>query len=93
MYGGLPADGGDEIEGLNVNTPPTYCTLQSAALGMGCTAGGSEMTSCQARSEHPNGVNECMCDGAVRFISNSIDQVNWCRLSSKSDGQIVTYPY
>ena len=46
-----------------------------------------------SRSQHPDGVNTLMCDGSNHFISNSIDQLNWCRMSSKSDGQTISAPY
>ncbi len=39
---------------------------------------------------HAGGVNCCMADGSVRFVSNYIDEVNWCRLISKADGQVIT---
>jgi prepilin-type processing-associated H-X9-DG protein len=50
------------------------------------------MTSAMSRSLHPAGVNVCMVDGSVHFMSNEIDELNWCRLSSKTDGQIVNSP-
>ena len=85
MLGGVKADGGDELEDGSL-----YCSPANAALGMGCTTSGSLMTSCQSRSLHAGGVNCCLADGSVRFISNNIDQANWCRLISKADGQIVS---
>ena len=82
--GGTSADGGDELEdGAN------YCTPQTAALGMGCTTGGTLMTSAMARSLHTGGVNVCMADGSGRFISNNISQLTYVQLCSTRDGQIV----
>jgi prepilin-type processing-associated H-X9-DG protein len=88
LLGGIAADGGDELEDGS-----TYCSPANAAVGMGCTTSGSLMTSAMSRSQHPGGVNVCMCDGSARFIVNDIDELNWCRLSSKNDGQIITWAY
>ncbi len=85
VLGGTAADGGDELEDGS-----TYCTLQGATLGMGCTTSGTLMTSSQSRSLHTGGVNVCLADGSVRFIKNSITELDWCRLLSKADGQIIT---
>ena len=97
MIGGLGyaacsnTDGGDELEDSCASAfNGGYCTPAAAALGMGCNGGGTLMTSAQSRSLHAGGVNTAMCDGSVQFISNYIDEVNWCRLSSKSDGQVIT---
>ena len=43
-----------------------------------------------ARSNHPSGVNAALCDGSVRFFSNSIDLVTWRALST-AKGREVTY--
>jgi len=84
LLGGTTADGGDELQ-----DGPTFCNTQAAALGMGCTTSQSVMTSAMSRSMHINGVNVCLSDGSVRFISNSISQISWVRLLSKSDGQVL----
>jgi prepilin-type N-terminal cleavage/methylation domain-containing protein/prepilin-type processing-associated H-X9-DG protein len=84
LIGGLPPDGGDELEdGAN------FCSPATAALGMGCTTSGTLMTSAMMRSLHAGGVQAVFCDGSVHFISNNIDQVTYCRLASKADGQVV----
>jgi hypothetical protein len=82
MIGGTPADGGDELEDGSI-----FCSPATAALGMGCTTSGTLMTSAMMRSLHIGGVQACLADGSVRFISNNVDQVTYCRLASKSDGQ------
>lgn len=85
MLGGTSADGGDELEDGS-----TYCSVPTAALGMGCTTSGTLMTSAMTRSLHTGGVNVCMADGSGRFLSNNMDQLTWCRIQSKADGQIVS---
>jgi prepilin-type processing-associated H-X9-DG protein len=85
LLGGTAADGGDELQDGGL-----YCSQQNAALGMGCTTSGSLMTSAMSRSKHTGGVNVCLADGSVRFIRDSITELDWCRLLSKADGQIIT---
>lgn len=43
-----------------------------------------------ARSRHPGGVNACMCDGSVHFISESIDRATWHALWTRAGGELVT---
>ena len=86
LLGGTPDDGGDELEDGG-----SYCTPQGALLGMGCTMSGSLMTSAMSRSLHTGGgVNICFADGSVHMIQRSITELDWCRLCSKQDGQIIT---
>jgi len=40
-----------------------------------------------ARSRHTNGVNAAMCDGSVKFISNSVSLVTWRSLGSAQGGE------
>lgn len=88
LIGGTPNDGGDELQdGAN------YCTPDGAARGMGCTQGGSLMTSAQSRSLHFGGVNCCFADGSVKFVRNSINEFTWCILLSKADGQLPSSEY
>jgi prepilin-type N-terminal cleavage/methylation domain-containing protein/prepilin-type processing-associated H-X9-DG protein len=41
-----------------------------------------------SRSKHPNGVNASLCDGSVRFFSNSIDWTIWRALSSSRGAEV-----
>ncbi len=87
LLGGTPADGGDELE-----DGALYCSPQNALLGMGCTSSGSLRTSAMSRSLHTGGgVNICFGDGSVHMIQRAITEVDWCRLCSKADGQIISF--
>ena len=58
------------------------------------TVGGVENASLAARSKHGNsaggGVNASMCDGSVRWFSDSISLTVWRGLSSAAGGEQVT---
>jgi prepilin-type N-terminal cleavage/methylation domain-containing protein/prepilin-type processing-associated H-X9-DG protein len=44
----------------------------------------------QARSRHPNGVNACMADGSVRWVSDNIQQRTWGLMLSRHDNLSYT---
>jgi prepilin-type N-terminal cleavage/methylation domain-containing protein/prepilin-type processing-associated H-X9-DG protein len=77
---------GDEIQTCFKFWTSTIGSLD----GMGCIRDGSLMTSGMSRSRHTNGVNACLGDGSVRFIRNTIDELTWCLLISKADGQVIS---
>jgi prepilin-type N-terminal cleavage/methylation domain-containing protein len=43
----------------------------------------------QARSGHVDGVNVCMGDGAVRWVSNDVAEQVWFYLNSRNDGTVL----
>jgi prepilin-type N-terminal cleavage/methylation domain-containing protein/prepilin-type processing-associated H-X9-DG protein len=45
-----------------------------------------------ARSTHSNGVNVTLCDGSVRYISNSIPLPTWRALGSMNGGEVLNLP-
>ncbi len=45
-----------------------------------------------ARSYHSGGVNVGLCDGSVRFVTNSVDLTTWRRLGARGDGGVVDLP-
>jgi prepilin-type N-terminal cleavage/methylation domain-containing protein/prepilin-type processing-associated H-X9-DG protein len=58
---------------------------------MGCQWDNSlNNDSAMARSAHTGGVNSCFCDGSVHFVKDSINELTWCLLQSKADGQVIT---
>ena len=43
-----------------------------------------------ARSNHPGGVNAGLCDGSVRFVSETVDLDTWQALGSRDGGEVVS---
>ena len=41
------------------------------------------------RSQHPNGASFAMCDGSVRFVKDTIDQVTYDGLATRSGGEVI----
>ncbi len=84
-YNGYPETGAPWIYGYHSTTiyfhvgPPnsTSCMYPSDRIG---TA---------ARSRHILGVNVALCDGSVRFVSNSIPLETWRDLGSRNGGEVV----
>ncbi len=46
-----------------------------------------------ARSRHSGGVNVCLADGSVRFVTNSVDLTTWRALSTRNGGEVVSGNY
>jgi prepilin-type N-terminal cleavage/methylation domain-containing protein/prepilin-type processing-associated H-X9-DG protein len=42
-----------------------------------------------ARSYHPGGVNLVLCDGSVRFVSNTVDPTIWAHVGARGDGNPI----
>ncbi|MCR9118939.1 MAG: DUF1559 domain-containing protein, partial [bacterium] len=64
-----------------------FCkNTEMAPKGMPC-AGGTHIFS--ARSSHPTGVQVTLCDGSVRFITETINLTTWRNLASMSDGDVL----
>ncbi len=42
-----------------------------------------------ARSRHINGVNASLCDGSVRFFSNSVPQNAWQAMGTMNGGEVI----
>ena len=56
---------------------------------MPAVAGGRSVQVAGARSRHSQGVNVALCDGSVRFVSNSVTLANWQALSTMNGNEIV----
>ncbi|WP_237226609.1 DUF1559 domain-containing protein [Rubinisphaera sp. JC750] len=42
-----------------------------------------------ARSRHKGGVQNCLADGSVRFVSENVDLQTWHRLGCRDDGEVL----
>jgi prepilin-type N-terminal cleavage/methylation domain-containing protein/prepilin-type processing-associated H-X9-DG protein len=71
-----------EMNNYTHTVPPNY-------FGYDC--GNSDITAAHiaARSYHTGGVNVCLVDGSVRFISNNINFSTWQGLGTRSGGEIL----
>ena len=67
----------------NPNDRRWDCITNSSALGY--TAIGWKA----ARSQHVGGVHLLMCDGAVRFVSENIDNNTWRGLATRAGNEVV----
>jgi prepilin-type N-terminal cleavage/methylation domain-containing protein len=45
-----------------------------------------------SRSAHPGGVVASMCDGAVRFVSDTVDLTTWQALATRAGDDDATFP-
>jgi prepilin-type N-terminal cleavage/methylation domain-containing protein/prepilin-type processing-associated H-X9-DG protein len=79
VYG--PNSSSPDIVTQNCNNQP--------AQNLPCTDNGGSWSILAARSRHTSGVNVVLCDGSVRFVSQSIDINLWRALSTSHGGEPV----
>ena len=54
-----------------------------------CDSAGDWPASRGFKSKHPGGVQFTLCDGSVRFITESIDMNTYWRMGDRADGYVV----
>ena len=73
---------------FNTAAPPNWRIVPSGGAGEG--GAGLAWDSClgivPARSQHAGGVNVCLADGSVRFVTDSVNLLTWQRLGNMKDG-------
>ena len=80
------AGGNAFFAGLTTILPPNSATC---VFGLAQAAGVSQHWDhgiWSATSDHPGGVNVAMCDGSVRFVSNTIDAGNQSAIAPAGNG-------
>ena len=73
----------------DANQGPAPCAPGSGTLGGGIL--GNNLNKCvhTARSRHPGGVNAALCDGSVRFVSESIALHTWQFLATPDGHEVI----
>ena len=66
------------------------CAPGSGTYGGGILGNNFNRVVHTARSRHPGGVNAALCDGSVRFISESIALCTWQWLGTPAGGEVLT---
>jgi prepilin-type N-terminal cleavage/methylation domain-containing protein/prepilin-type processing-associated H-X9-DG protein len=57
--------------------------------GYDCINAANNFGLASARSNHDGGVNLLLCDGSVRFVSDSISLATWQALATRAGGEVV----
>ena len=80
---------------FNTRNPPNTSVADVTAR---CVNNDPEVAPCAtgsdrhvaARSRHPGGVGVVMCDGATRFVSETLTLTTWQRLGHMNDGEVIS---
>jgi hypothetical protein len=56
-----------------------------------CTNTQQQKARLAARSAHPGGVQVLACDGAVHFVTNSIDPIIWQALATRAGSEVADW--
>jgi prepilin-type processing-associated H-X9-DG protein len=74
---------------LSITSLYTHTAVPNSTGG-DCTDGSFNRSHIQARSYHSGGVNVCMTDGSVRFVSNNIPLATWRALGTRAGGEVIS---
>jgi len=77
-----------DLWGLGLTCNAYAINSNTAPIGAGFTWGGNTILN----SFHTGGINVCLMDGSVRFVSNSVDFTMLQRAFSRNDGQVTNLP-
>ena len=77
------------INGHYGNTLYNHYYTPNQAGKWDCGNGSHNKGLTAARSAHTGGVNLLLCDGSVRFVSNSVNAFNWRALATRAGGEVI----
>ena len=80
-------DGQTEYVGFNTILPPNSPSCVSPNNN-----GDSSHGLLPPHSRHTGGVNVALCDGSVRFVSNSVTLAAWQAASTMNGGEVANLP-
>jgi hypothetical protein len=97
-------DGGAFVTSLLPNDPSgdyvnhTYCNTDppnppARKCGVDMQTNGELVRTFAARSRHPGGVNDSLCDGSCRFIADGIAALTWQQLGTSQGGEVIHGDY
>jgi prepilin-type N-terminal cleavage/methylation domain-containing protein/prepilin-type processing-associated H-X9-DG protein len=66
---------------------PSYCIAAEKTNPPCIGPTSANPSNIAARSRHPGGVQACMCDGAVKFVTNNIAIDTWRAVSTNAGGE------
>ena len=69
-----------------------WCGREDKANGSCVLISAQNMVVHTSRSYHPGGVNFALCDGAVTFVSDAVDQRLWWALGTQAGGEPAALP-
>ena len=94
-WGGAPhgSFGFSSAEGPNTTVPDRVYSCKSTTYPKApCQNGNADGLTGRwnfARSLHPGGVQTTLCDGSVRFVSETVNVVTWRNLGNRRDGNVL----
>jgi len=81
--------GGEWLNDSNTGTAYTHVGLPN---NINCGFPANLTFDVNASSYHTSGVNVLLCDGSVKFVTNSIDLPTWRALGTRAGGEVLTLP-
>jgi prepilin-type N-terminal cleavage/methylation domain-containing protein/prepilin-type processing-associated H-X9-DG protein len=78
--------GGEWLNDSATGTAYIHCGPPNSAPN--CGFPGNLRFCINANSDHPGGVNVAMCDGSVRFVTNSINLATWRAVGTRASGDL-----